>query len=1839
MIKTKSIRVYPSQVTLEAGTWYNETVVEVLPENTTVTDVTWSSSNADIASVNPSNGYIYAKSEGKAIIYAKATDGSGVSGFCTVTVMDKLPMSEMVLEKTNVVLEQDQSVSLSTMITPAEAIDKTVQWRSSDPQVVTVEDGEVTAHAVGNATISAVSADGNDALATCEVTVTRDVLVSQITVKKPKMTLTAGDSRFLSVDVSPENATNKNVVWSSSNEEVVTVNPASGYATAHSAGTATIYATAQDGNGERGTYFVTVEEPIKVDSVEIKPSAHTMRVGEVYDLCVEVYPCEAADRSVFWCTENEDVAIVNVLNGKVTAVSAGTTTIRAEAFDNSGSFDVCTITVTQPTSVPAEEKVEGAAKETTVADPVDVYSGAHLLKNTLMKLFGGQGLSLVAEYSSTNLRSSMLGIGWHHNYEKYLVLSPNEVFVYSTPVAFAKYAVTTNPTVFMCTTPGKQGYVLSVDVGSVNYRYRINCNSEKTEYYNADGLLSKVVDHQGFETLISYTDSLVTITDSITGKSIYLQKNADNKITRVYDDAERETVLTYTGNQLTNICDVNHNNLSYTYDNEGKVLYGIDANGVRFFENTYDIYGRVKTQKDAIPDHRVTLFEYYDDGKRVTTNRNNDKSERYFNESGLLVRYVDENGYEKRYSYDENFNITEEIDALEHKITKVYNNFNKPTSIKDKNNHVTTIQYDSAGNVTKIIHPTVDGTPRQETFEYNARNQLKKHTDLRGTLTEYTYDTAGMPQSKKVGNRNPIQYVYENGLLMSQTDARGFTTEYGYNEIGQMDSMTNAEHATTFYQYDAAGNLLWTMDSDGETIVNTYDCNHQKVRVEDANGNITRYSYNGNMKNDLVTLPDNNTIEYRFDGEDRVTKIIDQAKKVTTIEYDKVGNVTAKHFPDGGVIRYGHDEVGNVVTETNPKGGVTEKTYDNAGNVLTVEDPEGNITHYQYNAMGKVWRMTNAKSGTTVYEYSKAGDLVKETNALGKSKTYTYDAFGNKLTETDARGNTTTYTYDANNNLLTVCDALDNITTYTYNGMNQVASVEDARHNTVRYTYDDLGRRTEVTDAKNRVFTTRYDANGNVLKIIDAKGKTVKQTTYNCLNLPHVVTDVTGKTTTYTYTALGKVDTAVDSMNHSQTYSYNARGMNTGVLDAANGMSTAVYDTMGNLTRLTGPTGATTHYTYDNMGRLSTETTASGGTVRYEYDELNLKDKLTNARGQVKTYVNDVMGRVSGIVSTQDTVSYTYDDNGNVKTVTDSNGTITRDYDALNRVSRYVDTFGREIGYQYDAVGNLQRITYPDDTYVTYGYDENNNLTSVTDWQGRITSYGYNENNQVVTVTKPDGSVTTTVYDDRQRIASTVERTASGAIITGYEYTYDTIGRISSEKHLAQDVTLWYTYDALSRVTKRTVKNACNTVVSEETYTYDAAGNITDAPDSCFGYGTNNRLTTFMERSVSYDADGNMLSARLGGANMALSYDVSNRLVSAGGHTYTYNAEDVRIRNVCNGYDTTYTYNTNGRLSQLLMKTTNGITTKYVYGLGLIGEEKQGEFKTYHFDYRGSTVALTDSTGSITDTFEYDTYGNVTERTGDSFVIFGYNGRDGVVTDKNGLIYMRARYYSPEMRRFVNADILRGEISDSTSLNRYSYVNGNPVSFVDPTGYLGIITLMLIGAGISAVVSGVGSVIGQKAESKAEGEEFDLDVGELISDTFWGAVDGAISFSPLGPAGMLVGSTVASVGNSITNELVDDEEGFNYLRAGESVALDFLFGKLELDFLDNVNIGQALKNTNANISKLKLRGNEKWAGKQIARQEKAFNDLLSLKISEEMANGFIGISANTILEMSQIRTK
>ena len=1466
-------------------------------------------------------------------------------------------------------------------------------------------------------------------------------------IKRTTKTITVGDSEYLHSSVATENEAISNVSWSSSDTEVITVNPTSGLVYAQSEGTSVISVIDESSGNVIESVNYTITAPVLVSEIILSHSELKLVRWDRFVISAIVLPENAANKSLCW-TSSDPRVVVFEKEGRIFCQGVGRALITVFSKDGSHVSATCRIEVMQDTHLPREKNRNTRYDELSkVADPIDVYTGAHIIDNTVMSLFGGQNLKVTAHYNSTDLVVGEMGSGWYHNFEKFIDIDGCEARVYESPTNYVTYySDCDSSNSFTSNNLNKSGYVLTVD-HTQQYPYILNCNYESTEYYDAEGRIAKITNHQGFETLVSYSDNLITITDGVSGKKMYLEKNSAGRVTRVYDDAGRQAVLTYDGDLLTSICDVNGNTLTYTYEC-GKIKTGTDSNGVTYFENTYDEFGRVCEQKDAIPGTPKSIF-VYDGLKRITTNRCGKQCIREYDENGLLIKFTDENSNVTTYEYDDRCNMTKETDARGNSVIKSYNSLNKPTEITDKNGYKTTVTYDEVGNIVKITYPPVSGVIPEETFVYNDKNQMTQHTDVRGTVTVYTYDTNGMPATKKVGSRGAITYSYENGLLKSQTDALGHTTTYTHNTIGQIATVKNADNKTTTYTYDNSGHVLATTDANGKTVTNTYDCNYQLTSATDANGNRTEYSYNGNLKNDVITQPDGKTVRHQFDAEDRIVKIIDQAGAETNITYDDCGRVISRRFADGAIVQYEYDAVDNVVKETNPKGGVTTRTYDKKGNVLSVKDNEGNTTTYEYNAMSKLVKVTNAFAGSTVYEYSKAGDLLSETDPLGNKKTYTYDAYGNRLSAKDAKNNITTYTYDDHGNLLTVKDAMNNITTYTYNCLNQCVSVKDAKNNTITYGYDALGRRTTITDARGNTFTTFYDAVGNVVKTTDAKGNVISETMYNCLNLPLAVKDSMGKTTSYTYNDIGKVASVTDALSHRSEYTYNSRGQNTSVLDAANGTSCASYDLLGNITTLRGPLGGTTSYTYDAMGRRTSESTSSGGTVAYTYNELNIRKKITNARGQDRQFFYDAAGRVTGCTTPEGSISYTYDANGNVLTVTDSNGTVTRTYDALNRVSSYTDTYGKTIHYGYDEVGNLTTLVYPDNTIVRYTYDVNHNLLTVTDWANRVTSYTYDANNRVVGVTKPDGSVTTTAYDNMQRVTSTVERTAGGTVITGFEYTYDDLSRIVEEKVLANSTKMCYTYDSLGRVTKRTTKNLSDVTLYEENYSYDAAGNIIgDTANLGFSYDTNNRLVMFNGRSISYDLDGNMTSDYC----TAYSYDSANRLLHVDGHMYTYNAEDVRICNHSAASHTTYTYDTNRKLSRLLEKTTNSVTTKYVYGHGLICEETNSTIKTYHFDNRGSTVAITDASGAIVDTITYDTYGMQTSHIGTSDVIFAYNGRDGVITDNNDLIYMRARYYSPVMRRFINADILHGSISDSTSLNRYSYVNGNPVSFVDPFG-------------------------------------------------------------------------------------------------------------------------------------------------------------------------------------------
>ena len=148
----------------------------------------------------------------------------------------------------------------------------------------------------------------------------------------------------------------------------------------------------------------------------------------------------------------------------------------------------------------------------------------------------------------------------------------------------------------------------------------------------------------------------------------------------------------------------------------------------------------------------------------------------------------------------------------------------------------------------------------------------------------------------------------------------------------------------------------------------------------------------------------------------------------------------------------------------------------------------------------------------------------------------------------------------------------------------------------------------------------------------------------------------------------------------------------------------------------------------------------------------------------------------------------------------------------------------------------------------------------------------------------------------------------------------------------------------------------------------------------------------------------------------------------------------------------------------------------------------------------GSTTKLTDSDGNVVASYTYGTYGELLS--GDATLTrFLYNGEMGVSTDDNGLFYMRQRYYNPEIKRFVNQDILAGTLDNSQSLNRYCYVQGNPVSYVDPFGLSPMDTQDTGNAGLHAVLTAAGflPVIGGLA-----------DLADAVVYLFEGDVAGAI---------------------------------------------------------------------------------------------------------------------------------
>ena len=325
-VEVSSVSLNTATIQMVEGETFN-LVATVLPKDAEFDGVIWASSNASVASVN--NGMVTALKEGTSTITASA---GGKSSTCNVMVSARvIPVTSVTIDKTSLSMLVGETETLSATVTPDNASDKSVIWGSSDVSIATVTDGKVTAKKSGTVIITATS--GN-CKADCVVTVS--VSTESVILDKTSLSLIKGETAIIIATVKPDDATDKTVTWSSSDESVAKVD--GGKVTAVKAGRATI--TAKCGE-KKAECSVTVSVPVA--SITLDKTSLSLIKGETVTITATVKPDDATDKTVTWSSSDESVAKVD--GGKVTAVNAGRATITAKCGDKKAE---CSVTVSVP---------------------------------------------------------------------------------------------------------------------------------------------------------------------------------------------------------------------------------------------------------------------------------------------------------------------------------------------------------------------------------------------------------------------------------------------------------------------------------------------------------------------------------------------------------------------------------------------------------------------------------------------------------------------------------------------------------------------------------------------------------------------------------------------------------------------------------------------------------------------------------------------------------------------------------------------------------------------------------------------------------------------------------------------------------------------------------------------------------------------------------------------------------------------------------------------------------------------------------------------------------------------------------------------------------------------------------------------------------------------------------------------------------------------------------------------------------------------------------------------------------------------------------------------------
>lgn len=978
----------------------------------------------------------------------------------------------------------------------------------------------------------------------------------------------------------------------------------------------------------------------------------------------------------------------------------------------------------------------------------------------------------------------------------------------------------------------------------------------------------------------------------------------------------------------------------------------------------------------------------------------------------------------------------------------------------------------------------------QRIDEVDSRNSL-----ISRTYFEQLFPTAGMVSQQELMQANGVTTI-------SRNVSTNVSTLLDSTANNQRYFIFTSGSTATKYEFGSAwnGNLVSTV-----TTTNTFDSTtgalyDQTVVTSEpasgANGLNAGGSWTAHTYAPLANMV-TNTTNWCLGRPGQVQQInshnlpsygtaITRTKNVTwntvycrpTQTVDEPGSSTLQVTTD-----IGYDGFGNVNSTT--------VTGMNAGVAMTPRTSSTGYTDSTHTTGQFPMSITNALSqtSTTAWDYDRAVPT-SATDANGITVGWTYDGFGRRNRENRPDATYTTWDISqytgSNPAIKTQVDmqsrnAAGGVYGHSYAFLDLFdRSIVDWKlraDNAYSFTgrgYDALGRLTSenlpYTDAAPTIYTvtTQYDDLGRPMSTsrpVSDTNSSLQTTTFYYEGLTTRVVDPQSKQTTRTIDPRGDLIRSKDNDNYYQQFDYDAFG---GVM--------RVQDSAGNTLQSS---------TYNLRGMLTQRIDMDMGTWSFTPDSLGEVTSLTDAKSQTSTFQFDLLGRVTTRTEAEGTSTWTWGTSsaskniGKLASISGPGGySESYTYDSLGRPSNTSITADTtyQFDYTYNTIGRLDTLTYPTSPVsprlkLLYQYN-NGYLTQVKDYNTPSVAYWtantLNPRDQVTQATLGNGIVTNTAFDSVTGLLKTIQSGVGGGTgVQNLAYTWDLVGNLLSRKDVNQsNLTETFVYDNLYRLDYSQLNAVTNLDVS-----YAALGNITSKSDvGTYTYDSTKKhqlVSTSNGWSFTYDNNGNMLTGR--GATITwTSYNYPASVTNGGvSSQFSYTPNRQYWKQVAQYTDGTATTIYVGGLLEKVT-TASGTDYKHMIMAGgariIVSRRTDGQNVTWYSlsDSLGSSSTVTTSAGAVQVALSYAAFGarrgsnwQGSPTSGEWTNIAGISRRgfsDHSMLDNVNLIHMNGRIYDPLLGRMMSADpTIPG--GSTQSFNRYSYVNNNPLSLTDPSGF------------------------------------------------------------------------------------------------------------------------------------------------------------------------------------------